>query len=153
MNDFYTNTIPFTDPCGPLVVELYDFTSHVETPLDQVLFTDQTLALSTTSQLSITSSLPDIGVYTIRVKVYYQDFPLVVANRDFLVSIEPDCLSQTLTPSTSVFLPPAAVTVQQFVGYPTQQLSWTDSDVLASIGLDPDPCGSLTTHQETTLQD
>ena len=32
--DFYTNTIPFTDPCGPLVVELYDFTSHVETPLD-----------------------------------------------------------------------------------------------------------------------
>ena len=109
--DLYTNTISFSDPCGPqIVVELYDVTSLVETPLNGGLFTDQTTG--PTGQMSIAStSISDIGVYTIRVKVYYQDFPTVSVSRDFLISIEPECLSETLTPSTSVFLPPTATTI------------------------------------------
>ena len=41
-NDLLTNTISFTDPCEPQIIqELYDVTSTAETPLDGVLFTDQ----------------------------------------------------------------------------------------------------------------
>lgn len=55
-----------------------------------------------------------------------------------------DCLSQSFTPDTAVFMPAPAVSVQLYVGYPAESLTWTDQNAQPSVSTSPDPCGSIT---------
>ena len=86
--------------CGSIVKEFWDVTaSGIESALDPKIFT-QTDSISQAKLFIEADQIEQVGTYKLRLLVFYEDFPEVSDQKDFIVNIANLC--SILSPATSL---------------------------------------------------
>ena len=116
-----------------------------------MIFSVDTTGPTTISNLelvtTIAADLGLVGVYTLKLKVYFENLPnLVVEEREFDIEIIDPCLTETfiIDENDSELEPSPTVTLLQFIEYATRQIQWVDTIVSKLLVPAMDPCGAHT---------
>lgn len=121
-------------------------TSGTELALNAAVMSFTYDAVSQSGALSISTSTPAdlatlVGVYTLKLKVHYEDFPLQFEEREFSVEVIDPCLSATLQIDQAGSVLTPAPTLIQYVTYAAIGVQWDSTLVSKSLAPANDPCG------------
>ena len=110
------------------------------TAIEPAVFSSVLNNLGTNTIAAYTTDFARAGTYTIQVKVWYSNFPLIYAKDEFDFNVVNPCLTDSLTIDPSAFPTPA---LTYNIGDTAAIFSWPDS-AATSFGSLEAVCGSLT---------